>query len=78
MSNENKTRKYLAAVQQQLSLYETMLDAATQHIDREYARQQEAGVTTYIGREDFHVTQIAKAIEEFKAERDTLAKELGI
>lgn len=76
-TNNRRIRKQLAGAAQQLALYETMYRSATEHIDREFARQQEAGAETYIGREDFFVTSIAKAINEFKNEIAILEGQLS-
>ena len=78
MTNENKTRKQLAAISQQIEMYESMVKAATAHIETQKRHAECFGTETYISEHDFMVERLQESIDELAAEQQILAEELGI
>ena len=77
-SNNNKTRQHLAAVQQQIDMYSSMLVAAEREIANVEAHAARYGAEVHISLNDHMVERLKWTIEELVQDREELARELSI
>lgn len=84
MSNNNKqvtqsrTRKQLAACQQQIDLYSSMLVAAEREIMNLETHAKRYGTDVHISMNDHMIERLEKTIEELVQDREELARELNL
>ena len=76
-SNNNKTRQHLAAVQQQIDMYSSMLVAAEREIASVEAHSTRYGAEVHISMNDHMVERLESTIEELVQDREAAWRELN-